>query len=147
MLAPGVGFVPVFTLAAPQPNFSKIFIWSLALIGVLAVGLVVVSKVKRRLQEPDQPTSMGFTLSDLRQLHKSGRMTDEEFERAKAKVVEAAKKAAERDAKPPVAARAPGRQTGAIDPRLIDPRQGDAGEGKGPASGPGPRPPDRTGNS
>src|SRR3712207_8783046 len=43
-------------------------------------------------------SSAGFTLADLRQLHKSGQMTDEEFEKAKSKVVEAAKRAAERAA-------------------------------------------------
>jgi len=59
--------------------------------------LLIVSRVKRRLQEPDPPASAGFTLSDLRQLHKSGQMSDEEFERAKAKVVEAARRASERE--------------------------------------------------
>ncbi len=126
--------------AAPERDYSQIFVWSLVLIGVLAVGLVVVSKVKRRLQEPDQPSSMGFTLSDLRQLHKSGQMTDEEFEKAKAKVVEAAKKAAERDAKPPLAGRARGQM-----PRMIDPTLGDkGGADKGDDDDQSPRPPNRT---
>jgi hypothetical protein len=119
-------------LAAPERDYTQIFIWSLVLIGVLAVGLVVVSKVKRRLQETEQPSSMGFTLSDLRQLHKTGQMTDEEFERAKAKVVEAAKKAAERDAKP-----AGGRAAGSL-PGLIDPNFPEEG---GPRD-PKPHPPD-----
>ena len=122
-------------LAAPERDYGQIFIWSLVLIGVLAVGLVVVSKVKRRLQEPDQPSSLGFTLSDLRQLHKSGQMTDEEFEKAKAKVVDAAKKAAERDAKPPPAGRAPASMPGLIDPNL--------GGERGPR-GPKPGPPNGT---
>ena len=121
-------------LAAPERDFTQIVIWSLALLGALAVGLVVVSKVRRRLQEPDQPGSIGFTLSDLRQLHKSGQMSDEEFERAKAKVVEAAKKAAERAAQPPPAARARSPWPGAIDPGL---------GGEGEADDPRPRPPDR----
>ncbi len=127
-------------LAQPEQDYSRIFIWSLALLGVLALGLVVVSKVKRRLQEPDQPVSMGFTLSDLRQLHKSGQMSDEEFERAKAKVVEAAKKAAERDAKPAVAARARGPLPGMVDPTLGDKGGADGGG----ADDPKPRPPNRT---
>ena len=130
-------------LAQPERDYTRIFVWSLALLGVLAVGLLVVSKVKRRLQEPDAPVSAGFTLSDLRQLHKSGQMTDEEFERAKAKVVEAAKKAAERDAKPPLAARARGPLPGMMDPRFGG--QGGAGPGnEGDADDPGPRPPNRT---
>jgi hypothetical protein len=93
--------------AAPERDFSSVIVWSLALIGVVVVGLVVVSKVKKRLQEPDQPVSVGFTLSDLRQLHKSGQMSDEEYERAKAKVVDAAKRAAQR-VEAPGRARRPG---------------------------------------
>jgi hypothetical protein len=127
-------------LAQPDRDYTRIFVWSLALLGVLAVGLLVVSKVKRRLQEPDPPASAGFTLSDLRQLHKSGQMSDEEFERAKAKVVEAAKKAAERDANPPLARRA-----GAPLPGMMDPTFGEKGEAdEGDADGPRPRPPKRT---
>jgi hypothetical protein len=47
----------------------------------------------------EQAPAQGFTLSDLRQLHKSGAMTDEEFERAKAKIVQTVQAAA---AQPPV---------------------------------------------
>lgn len=60
-------------------------------------GFFVVSRMRRRLQDEDAPASgAGFTLADLRELHKSGQMSTEEFERAKAKVVESAKRAAER---------------------------------------------------
>jgi hypothetical protein len=74
------------------------------LIGVLLVAMVIVTWVKKRLKEPDEPASAGFTLSDLRQLHKSGQMSDEEFERAKAKVVEAARRATERQVARPAGA-------------------------------------------
>lgn len=77
-------------------EYGRIIGLSLILILLLIVGLVVVIRVKRRIQQPDEPGSMGFTLSDLRQLHKNGQMSDEEFERARTKVVEAAKRAAER---------------------------------------------------
>src|SRR5438045_4416321 len=77
-------------------DVTRLVVWSGVLVGVLIVGMVIVAKVKRRLQQPDEPISAGFTLSDLRQLHKSGQMTDEEFERAKEKVVEAARRATER---------------------------------------------------
>lgn len=73
-------------------------IWvSVVLVLIVVAGLVLVSQLKRRLQHSDSPISAGFTLSDLRQMHKSGQMSDEEFERAKAKVVEAARRAAERE--------------------------------------------------
>ena len=84
-------------LAQAESLDVKRIIWtSLALVGLLVAGLVIVSHLKRRLGQDDAPVSAGFTLSDLRQMHKSGQMTDEEFEKAKAMVVGAAKRAAER---------------------------------------------------
>jgi hypothetical protein len=71
---------------------------SLILVVLVIAGWVTVWQVRRRLTQPDESSGAGFTLSDLRRLHKSGQMTDEEFERAKARVVEAARRSAERDA-------------------------------------------------
>ena len=79
-------------------EFGKLAVPIAILAGMLLVAFVIVSWVRKRLKEPEQPVSAGFTLSDLRQLHKSGQMSDEEFERAKAKVVEAARRATERQA-------------------------------------------------
>jgi hypothetical protein len=78
-------------------DYRSIILWSLLLIGLIVVGWVTVLQVKRRLQRPDVTAGAGFTLSDLRQLHKSGQMSDEEFERAKDKVVDAARRAAARE--------------------------------------------------
>ena len=96
---------------------SDVILWSLLLIGLIVAGWLTVWHVKRRLQKTDDVLgSSGFTLSDLRQLHKSGQMTDEEFEKAKGRVVDAARRAALRDAGP-----ATPRPT-AIDPRPRPPR-------------------------
>ena len=76
---------------------SSIIKLSLLLVALIVVGWVTVWQVRRRLTKPDETSGVGFTLSDLRQLHKSGQMSDEEFERAKAKVVDAARRVAERD--------------------------------------------------
>jgi hypothetical protein len=78
-----------------------ILLWSGGLVVVIVLGMWAAAHLKRRYQQhSDQASSAaGFTLSDLRQLHRSGQMTDEEFARAKAKVVEAARRASERDAK------------------------------------------------
>jgi Short C-terminal domain len=88
-------------MLAEVPPFS-FFGWLFAILVILIVGMYVAVYVKKRLKEPDEPTGPGFTLSDLRQLHKSGQMSDEEFERAKAKIVVAAKTAALRDPPKPV---------------------------------------------
>ena len=69
----------------------KILIFSLALIVLIVIGFVGVSWYRNRLKETDTAPAAGFTLSDLRKLHKSGQMTDEEYERAKAKIIAVAK--------------------------------------------------------
>ena len=74
-------------------------VWmSLILIVAAIVGFIAVIQVKRWVNKPDQSPATGFTLSDLRSLHRSGKMTDEEFEKAKALIVAAAQKAAQREA-------------------------------------------------
>ena len=79
-------------------DVGTVMMWSAGLILALMVGLWVATRIKRRMQQPEEPTvAAGFTLADLRQLHRSGQMTDEEFERAKVKVVAAAQRATERN--------------------------------------------------
>jgi len=74
-----------------------IFLWSIILIILLVIGAAGVMRLRRWLKEDDAPTGgIGFTLSDLRQLHKQGQMTDEEFERARAKMVAAGRAMAEK---------------------------------------------------
>jgi hypothetical protein len=61
----------------------------IALILVLGVTLWLVRRYLFDWMDPGRDTTtQAFTLADLRQLHKSGAITDEEFERAKAKIVE-----------------------------------------------------------
>ena len=78
---------------------GDIITWSLVLIGLLMGGFVAASLFKRRLSQPEQGPSGGFTLSDLRAMHKSGKMTDAEFEKAKEAIVGATKRAVERELK------------------------------------------------
>lgn len=99
-------------MLADATNTSSIVIWSLLLIGLIVVGWLTVWQVRRRLQRDDLTANAGFTLSDLRQLHKSGQMTDEEFDAAKAKVLDAARRAAERDAAGQPGAGQPGAGSG-----------------------------------
>jgi len=76
--------------ALAASSTAGVFFWSFILIVLLMIGAAGVMRLRRWLKEEDVPTGgIGFTLSDLRQLHKQGKMTDEEFERARAKMVEA----------------------------------------------------------
>jgi hypothetical protein len=92
--------VPVMTTMTvlARADIASVIIWSALLIGLLVLGMAWAAKLRRRMKaEDDAPAApAGFTLSDLRAMHRQGQLTDEEFERAKEKVVLAAKKAAER---------------------------------------------------
>jgi hypothetical protein len=87
--------MPVCALLIAQPSGQTIlpvFGWSLVLICLLVGGFFAITKLRQWMREDDAPVSpIGFTLSDLRQLHKQGQMTDEEFERAKSKILGSAK--------------------------------------------------------
>ena len=69
---------------------------SVLMIGLVLICFVAVAQVKKRLFRSDDTLSAGFTLADLRALHRSGQMSDAEFEKAKEAVVAAARRAAER---------------------------------------------------
>ena len=58
---------------------------------LVIAGWITVWQVRRRLTQPDESSGAGFTLSDLRRLHREGQMTDAEFEQAKAKVLSSSK--------------------------------------------------------
>ena len=77
---------------ATAGNVFFILLWMLATVALLVVGYVVVTRLRSWLRGSEGETSpAGFTLSDLRKLHAEGQMTDEEFEKAKAKAVQAAR--------------------------------------------------------
>jgi hypothetical protein len=66
---------------------SEIIYLCMILIGMLLVGTVGVSFVRKWLSRNDDTPGGGFTFSDLRQLHREGKLTDAEFERVRAKLV------------------------------------------------------------
>ena len=65
--------------------------WSLVLIALLLVGFFAVTRLRQWMKEDDAPVSIGFTLSDLRDLRRQGKMSEEEYERARAKMMAGAK--------------------------------------------------------
>ena len=88
-------------LLADDDDSFGIFIACLFLLIVVAGGAYAVVWLRRRYwgSADEEVAPMGFTLGDLRDLHKSGRISGEEYEKAKEKIVAAAKRAAEREAK------------------------------------------------
>jgi len=74
-------------LADESQTAVSILCWSAGIIILLAAAAVAVFFVRKRLSPNEDFSGEGFTLSDLRRLHKSGQMSDEEFERAKAQLL------------------------------------------------------------
>ena len=65
--------------------------------GVLLAGLSVV---RRRMREGATFAARDFSLGDLRTLHREGKLSDEEFERAKAKLVSGVQSTLAKERKP-----------------------------------------------
>jgi hypothetical protein len=81
-------------LAAAPPNkdYQAIFLWSFVLIALLIVAFAGYSYLKKWMNSAEEPIAGGFTLSDMRELHRQGKMSTEEFEAARSKMVAAAKR-------------------------------------------------------
>jgi hypothetical protein len=88
--------------ALSQSSFMMIAGPLLAVLVVTVALLGVLAWYRRRMREEDLESPEDFTLGSLRALHKEGKLSTEEFERAKARVValSQAKKAA--PSEPPV---------------------------------------------
>jgi len=84
----------------PVAADESLFLVSLLLIGLVMAGFWLVTWVKKKVKEPDETPAAAFSLADLRQLHRSGKLSDEEYERARSKMVEALKKVPEQPKKP-----------------------------------------------
>ena len=73
--------------------------WSLVIIALAILGFLGVSKLRAWMKEDDAESDaspIGFTLSDLKRLHREGKISTEEFEKAHSKMVGAAKAMAEK---------------------------------------------------
>ncbi|MCC6423016.1 MAG: SHOCT domain-containing protein [Phycisphaerales bacterium] len=77
---------------AAADDYTKVIVWSLVLIGVIIILFVAAAWVKRwAARNADTGPVSGFSLSELRRLHQSGQLSQEEFERAKEKIVQSAR--------------------------------------------------------
>jgi hypothetical protein len=63
--------------------FFRIWPYLLALLVIAVVGGLFAMWLRRRIANSDAGASQGFTLEDLRQMHRRGEMSDEEFTKAK----------------------------------------------------------------
>jgi hypothetical protein len=78
-------FVSIFAAGNP---IGSVIAWSIGLICMLVVMFAVIAWLRKRMSPTQEQQTQGFTLADLRELRKQGAMSEEEFERAKAKIVQ-----------------------------------------------------------
>src|SRR5688500_3986117 len=79
-------------LLADASDAAQVVFRSLLLILIIIVGFWGVLRLRRWLKEDDtEPGGIGFTLGDLRAMHKRGEITDEEFERARNQMLDGAR--------------------------------------------------------
>lgn len=89
--------IPRPSVLLAQSGAGSAVIGTLILIFVLVLMFGAVAAFRKWMKSEDVPTSgPGFTLSDLRRLRKEGKMTDEEFEKAKLVLIGTAKVGADK---------------------------------------------------
>ena len=80
---------------APERLFSEVLPWILLLIGLVVVLGLVIYAARRLLHGGGTDVGGGFTLGDLRDLHAAGEITDEEYERARSRMIDRVRGTAE----------------------------------------------------
>jgi hypothetical protein len=83
--------------ATPPPDpRATVFMWLGIIVVLIFIAYAAYMWFKRWMNDEEEPSHTGFTLSDLRELHRQGKMSDEEFEQTKANMLAGAKKMADR---------------------------------------------------
>jgi uncharacterized membrane protein len=80
----------VWLAQSEEGSGMELLIWIAALAVLIMVGLLVISLVRKHAVNSDDPPmagGLGFTLSDMRQMHARGELSDEEFESSKRAIV------------------------------------------------------------
>lgn len=87
-------------ILAQQTDTVGVLIWALLLIVLVIALFGAVEGFKRWLRRDHQETGAigGFTLDELRRMHREGKLSDEEFEATRRRLVAAAQSAAARGA-------------------------------------------------
>ena len=87
-----------FSLLAMSPGggqLSDIFLPLFLLLLAVVIGAATIHFLRRSMSRNEDRPDEGFTLHDLRTMHKTGALSDEEFHRAKARLLEQVGRAAE----------------------------------------------------
>ncbi len=71
------------TAPAPGTLFNEVVPWLAALAAVVVVGAIAIWLIRRTMGTDAASGAGGFTLQELRDMHASGQLGDEEFLRAR----------------------------------------------------------------
>jgi uncharacterized membrane protein len=84
-------FPPFALLAESGDATIRLAMWISVLLIIAVAGFALASLVRKRMNDAMKETGVGspadFTLSDLRKMRAAGQITEEEFERAKGRIV------------------------------------------------------------
>ncbi len=69
--------------SAPGALFDEVVPWLAALAVVVVIGAIAIWLIRRTMGADTASGAGGFTLQELRDMHASGRISDDEFERAR----------------------------------------------------------------
>ncbi len=69
--------------AGPGALFNDVVPWLAALAAVVVVGAIAIWLIRRTMGTDAASGAGGFTLQELRDMHASGQLGDEEFQRAR----------------------------------------------------------------
>src|SRR5580658_3864474 len=65
--------------------------WCALTLVICIAAFFVYGRFKRWMDEADEPSPAGFSFSDLREMRRQGQISEEEFEKARAKMFASAK--------------------------------------------------------
>jgi Na+/melibiose symporter-like transporter len=111
--ARSIGVMPSSPPVSFLAQAGSVFGWSLVVIVFVAIGFMAIAWLRKWMKEEDIPSgATGFGLGELRQMHARGELTDEEYERARAKMTASAKAITANMPDPAGGRRAPGASGG-----------------------------------
>ena len=67
--------------------FSELWPWLVALVILILIGGAVIGIIRKWMRGSDDAEQIGFSLGDLRTLHREGKLSKEELKQAEAKII------------------------------------------------------------
>jgi len=102
---------PAATIVTYPAQVGSVFGWALVVLVFVVAGFMAIAWLRKWVKEDDIPGGgAGFGLSELRQMHARGELSNEEYERARAKMTASAKAITANMPDPAGGRRAPGAQ-------------------------------------